>query len=214
LLHQPLVIPLQTLLTMAENLLREPDNLKYQRFKPTNDLIKRRLIDPKGALEYAIALGFRPEVDNFQPFYVFNPKKLADLAIGAEIIKEKVDMETRKQELLLRSKKEEKAVAASVANNVKLAFMDDRKTKLLRDQREKEQREARAAAAALRSPDPPPLSPAMPGTGVILATGDQVDCGDELDELASPSPEPSSPTQRRRGHLLVTRDADHGGAPS
>ena len=46
----------QTLTTIAENLLREPDNLKYQQFKPTNDLIKRRLVDTKGTLEYAVAV--------------------------------------------------------------------------------------------------------------------------------------------------------------
>ena len=34
---------------MAENILREPDNPKYQMFK-------RRLIQPKGALEYALAV--------------------------------------------------------------------------------------------------------------------------------------------------------------
>lgn len=46
----------QTLLTISENLLREPENPKFQQFKATNDTIKRRLIDPKGALEYAIAV--------------------------------------------------------------------------------------------------------------------------------------------------------------
>jgi hypothetical protein len=38
---------MQTLLTISENLLREPDNPKFQQFKPTNPLIKRNLIDPK-----------------------------------------------------------------------------------------------------------------------------------------------------------------------
>jgi hypothetical protein len=49
---------------------------------------------------------------------VFSHKKWADLTIGAEVIKEKVDQETRKQERMLRSKKEEKAATATVANNV------------------------------------------------------------------------------------------------
>lgn len=53
---------LKTLLTISENLLREPDNPKFQQFKPTNSIIKRDLVDPKGTLEYAIELGFRPEV--------------------------------------------------------------------------------------------------------------------------------------------------------
>jgi PUB domain len=45
---------LQTLLTISENLLREPDNPKFQQFKPTNNIVKRDLVDPKGTLEYAI----------------------------------------------------------------------------------------------------------------------------------------------------------------
>lgn len=47
---------IQTLSTIAENLLREPDNAKFQQFKPTNTTIKHRLVDPKGTLEYAIAV--------------------------------------------------------------------------------------------------------------------------------------------------------------
>jgi hypothetical protein len=41
---------------MADNILREPDNPKYRSFKRENDTIKRRLIQPKGALEYALAV--------------------------------------------------------------------------------------------------------------------------------------------------------------
>jgi hypothetical protein len=41
---------------IAENLLREPDNPKFRQFKPTNTIIKRDLVDPKGALEYAVAV--------------------------------------------------------------------------------------------------------------------------------------------------------------
>ncbi|KAF7352763.1 PUB domain-containing protein [Mycena venus] len=106
---------LLTLLTIAENLLREPDNPKFQQFKPTNSLIKRELIDPRGTVEYARELGFYPEVKDFQPYYTFNPRKKDNLRIGAEI---------------------------------RLAFEDDRKMKLLHDELEKERRDARIAAAA------------------------------------------------------------------
>lgn len=44
----------QTLLTLSENLLRDPENEKFKKFKPTNSIIKRDLMDAKGALEYAI----------------------------------------------------------------------------------------------------------------------------------------------------------------
>ncbi|KAG7449173.1 uncharacterized protein BT62DRAFT_929155 [Guyanagaster necrorhizus] len=166
---------IETLLTISKNLLREPENPKFQQFKPTNGIIKRNLMDPKGALEYAIELGFRPEVKNFQPFYTFNPRHMDSLRIGSAILKEAFDLETEKQQRAARAKKEEKAVAAAAANKVKLAFMDDRKTKLDADQREKALREARLAAAAAargsepsKSPEPSPSKQIMPGSGHVL----------------------------------------------
>ncbi|KAF9055324.1 hypothetical protein BDZ89DRAFT_15394 [Hymenopellis radicata] len=76
---------LKTLLTICENLIREPENPKFRQFKPTNSVIKRNLMDRKGALEYAIELGFRPEVVNFQPYYTFNSRHFEDLKIGCSI---------------------------------------------------------------------------------------------------------------------------------
>ena len=54
LIQDLLLAPQQTLLAISENIIREPDNEKYQQFKPTNTAIKRDLVDRKGALEYAI----------------------------------------------------------------------------------------------------------------------------------------------------------------
>lgn len=48
---------IQILLTISSNLLREPENEKFHKFKPTNNMIKTRLVDQPGALEYAIAVG-------------------------------------------------------------------------------------------------------------------------------------------------------------
>jgi len=167
---------LKTLLTIAQNLLREPDNPKYQQFKPTNNVIKKNLVDPKGTLEYAIELGFRPEVQNFQPFYTFNSRRMDDLRTGTAILKEFLDLENERAERAARSRVDQKAVAAAVANQVKLAFMDDRKSKLLHDQRERELRAARAAdmarQAELRETSPilhPAVSP--PPTTRILSSG-------------------------------------------
>jgi len=106
---------------------------------------------------------------------------MTDLRIGAAILKEAVELEAVKQERLGRARKEEKAVAAAAANNIKLAFLDDRKTKMLRDQRERERREAQAAAAARETQTVPPISPAssaipdMPGTGRSLVSLRSVD---------------------------------------
>ncbi|PFH52755.1 hypothetical protein AMATHDRAFT_73885 [Amanita thiersii Skay4041] len=129
---------LKTLLTIAENLIREPNNAKFKQFKPTNTIIKRELVDPKGTLEYAVELGFRPEVHDFRPYYVHNSRYISDLRIGTFILREFIELETEKSERAIRSKKEEKAVAAEAALKVKMAFMDDRLSKSLRDEREKQ----------------------------------------------------------------------------
>jgi hypothetical protein len=48
---------------------------------------------------------------------------MADLRIGAGILKEAVELEVVKQERSERAKKEEKAVAAAAANNVGLSLL-------------------------------------------------------------------------------------------
>ncbi|KAI9574443.1 hypothetical protein HD554DRAFT_2047106 [Boletus coccyginus] len=175
---------LKTLSMMAENILREPDNPKYQTFKRENDLIKRRLIDPKGALEYALALGFSPKVKGFQSYYVFNASKMEDLRMGAAILKEAIDRETKREERAHWSMEEQRAVAAAAAQNVKLAFLDDRRRKLMLDERERELRRARESAQGSQStsaplaPSPPleDQSPVpMPGLGYTLAAVDNPD---------------------------------------
>lgn len=54
-----LILPplwLQVLVTLSGNVLREPDNPKFLHFKPTNNAIKKHLVEVKGALEYAVAV--------------------------------------------------------------------------------------------------------------------------------------------------------------
>lgn len=169
----------QTLSTIAENLLREPENPRYHTFKHENDTIKRRLIQPKGALEYALEVGpaslfvprplsvffdtchdvafylawippksesslsivhrlggwKNPDVDarggcllnlkvmNLQSHYVFKPSKMADLRIGAAMLREAIDRETEKEERVQRNREEQKAAAAAVAQNVRFFFL-------------------------------------------------------------------------------------------
>jgi len=150
---------LKTLLTITENLLRDPNNPKFKQFKPTNTIIKRDLVDAKGALEFAVELGFRPEVQNFQPFYTFNQRHMEDLRIANSILKDYIDLETEKQERAARSKKNEKASIEAAAEKVKLAYMDDRRSKLLRDEMDKERRAAREIAAAEQAVAMQELSP-------------------------------------------------------
>jgi len=42
------------LLKLASNILREPENEKYHRFKPTNTQIHKNIVNVKGGLEYAV----------------------------------------------------------------------------------------------------------------------------------------------------------------
>ncbi|TDL29741.1 hypothetical protein BD410DRAFT_780223 [Rickenella mellea] len=163
---------IKTLVLLSENLLREPENPKYLQFKTTNSVIKKNLVDVKGAVEYAVALGFRAEVQNFQPLYVFNKRRMTELRVGTSILKEFFEKETERRKRALVSGAAEKAARESAARNALLAFEDDRKTKALHDKLEKQRLEARAAAAAraATSPEPdPPLSEVpMPGGGVTL----------------------------------------------
>lgn len=48
---------LKTLLTIAGNVIDHPDEEKYHKFKPTNTAIRRKIVDPKGTLEYAVEVG-------------------------------------------------------------------------------------------------------------------------------------------------------------
>ncbi|KAI0352950.1 hypothetical protein OH77DRAFT_1428070 [Trametes cingulata] len=177
---------LQTLLKLAQNIIDHPDEPKYQRFKPTNATIKRVLVDPRGTLEYAVALGFHPQVENFQPFYIFNKRYMEDLKIGAAMIKEALDRELVKEEREQRRKAEEKAAHEAAVAKVKQAFYDDRKGRALVDERE---RTARATAAANRGSSSS-ATPAvadyrpkrrMPGSGHTLS-GEVVDIDDSDDE--------------------------------
>jgi len=182
---------IETLLKLAQNILDKPDEPKFQRFKPTNSTIQRVIMNPKGTVEYARALGFDPEVENFTPYYTFNKKRMTDLRIGAEILKETLDRELPKDQKAEEAIKNEKAAHAAHVANIKQAFLDDRKSREIRERREKEVREARLAAAAARRSSVPPTSPPqsptsqsqpppgyMPGSGRTLFGNTVTDADD------------------------------------
>lgn len=130
-------------------------------------------------------LGFRPEVENFQPYYRFHDRYLNDLRIGAAVIKEMMQVEGEKQE---REEHKREAIKAEEAARVekvrpspslghgissvmgsgadlghdflstiqaKKAFLDDRKSTMMRAQRESEKRRRQQE----QRPPPQPTSP-------------------------------------------------------
>ncbi|KAI0335476.1 hypothetical protein GY45DRAFT_1240298 [Cubamyces sp. BRFM 1775] len=177
---------LQTLLKLAQNIIDHPGEAKYQKFKPTNASIKRLLVDPRGTLEYAVALGFHPQVENFQPYYVFNPRYREDLEIGAAMIKEALERELVKEDREQRRRAEEKAVHEAAVAKVKQAFYDDRKGRAMVDERERTARAAAAANPHRASPASPTLADyrpkrRMPGSGQTLS-GEVIDVEAEDEE--------------------------------
>ncbi|KAI0832429.1 hypothetical protein BC628DRAFT_1346598 [Trametes gibbosa] len=165
---------LQTLLKLAQNIIDHPGEEKYHRFKPTNATIKRVLVDPRGTLEYAVALGFHPQVENFQPYYIFNKRYFEDLKIGAAMIKEALERELVKEERDQRRRADEKAAHDAAVAKVKQAFYDDRKGRAVVDERERIARAAAVANRATGSPAPAPIADhrpkrRMPGSGHTLS---------------------------------------------
>jgi len=175
---------LKTLLKIAENLFRDPDNEMYQKIKTTNSTIKRDLIDPKGTVEYLREMGFYPQVDNFQPYYIFNPRSLEDLQLGATILRDYLDLVSDKKARAEYASKTSKAAQEEAATKVKLASIDDRKNKLLRDELEKERRTASSSSAL--SPVVPSGTPEdiqMPGSGHLLGvTNDEPPSYEHLEQ--------------------------------
>ncbi|KZT71571.1 hypothetical protein DAEQUDRAFT_724105 [Daedalea quercina L-15889] len=160
---------LLTLKTLAENIVAHPNEDKFKKFKPTNSKIKRVLVDPKGTLEYAVAMGFRPEVVDFQPYYIFNGRHVRDLEIGLAIIHETLERELVKNEREERAKREAKEAEENAKDKLKRQYIDDRRSTALRSERERELREARAVAAARRASQPPDAQPPQPNSPLPAA---------------------------------------------
>ena len=65
-------------------------------------------------------MGFRAEVENFQPYYAFHPspKKLDDLRIGASVLEETFDKMARAREQAKLNRVDPKAVTREAALKV------------------------------------------------------------------------------------------------
>jgi hypothetical protein len=58
------------------------------------------------------------QVQNFQPYYVFNDRKTAELRIGASVLREALDRQAEKEERTVRAKQSEQGSAELQARQV------------------------------------------------------------------------------------------------
>ncbi|ESK96031.1 ubx domain-containing protein 2 [Moniliophthora roreri MCA 2997] len=142
---------LRTINRLCQNILNEPENTKFHRIKTTNTKIQKDVVTPKGTVELLRELGFRPEVEDFQPYYIFNLSRLTDLRTGSKIINDALQLHTEKEERTAAARQAEKEAREQAAEKVKLAYMDDRRAKSELDERERQRREALAALAARKA---------------------------------------------------------------
>lgn len=125
------------------------------------------------------------QVENFQPFYRFIPRYMDDLRIGAKILRDHLELEMEKEERAARAKANEKANAAAAAEKVKftllrlfsrqyrpqvkLAFIDDRRQKEIKDEMERQQRMSRVAGPSIpTSSRTPPSAPSTFSESTII----------------------------------------------
>ncbi|OBZ70204.1 hypothetical protein A0H81_10037 [Grifola frondosa] len=119
---------LEVLLDLTKNILENKNDKKYHRFKTTNLKVKRFIMETPGVLQCCIELGFEEKAEDYQTYYVFKPKYMANLSVGASMIKEALDRERPKEEQERDAL--EKAKAEEIAHKVKIKkqFYDDRMT--------------------------------------------------------------------------------------
>ncbi|KAF9075770.1 hypothetical protein BDP27DRAFT_1211500, partial [Rhodocollybia butyracea] len=158
---------LKILYKLSDNLLREPDNPKFQRFKTTNAQIQKHVMEPKGTVEFLRELGFHPEVRHviIEPFFVFNPKRLSDLKLGSAMLKESLDIQEEKRARASVAKQTVQEARAEVLEKVQLAFIEDRKSKMEADERDRQARAARAERIGRGEPAVPVTVQRETGSG-------------------------------------------------
>ncbi|KAK0471544.1 hypothetical protein IW261DRAFT_834365 [Armillaria novae-zelandiae] len=144
------VASLKTLLKLANNIIDNPEDEKFQRFKMNNPKIKKDIIEPKGVLQFAIKMGFRQKkVIDMEECRVFIPKYRDDLILCASLLKKAIEREQLRadENLKLARGKEEKEEQWAIAIK---RFLDDRKKREENDRREKEAKQS----SNVLSPDP------------------------------------------------------------
>ncbi|KAH9899862.1 hypothetical protein C8Q73DRAFT_337610 [Cubamyces lactineus] len=130
---------LQTVLKLAENLLAEPEEPTFRKFRRHNGHIKRLVVEPKGVLQLVIDLGWRDKTIDFETWYVFTGKNYHNLRVGASVIKEILrNVQTQQQEENdARSREEAERKSSEEKERLRVQFLDDRLSVAARAQRER-----------------------------------------------------------------------------
>ncbi|PCH41013.1 hypothetical protein WOLCODRAFT_16827 [Wolfiporia cocos MD-104 SS10] len=156
---------LQTVKTIAENVVKFPDVQKYAQLRHEAPRIKRDIVQPKGALELILEVSWIPrkgkysDIDgslrtstvvhppNYQPqdmqaVYAFQKQYMSDLRIGLCMINEALERELPKKEREERALEEAKAAEEEAREKARKRIADDRKSVQRRVAREVAQRRA------------------------------------------------------------------------
>ncbi|KAI0375645.1 hypothetical protein BV20DRAFT_7359 [Pilatotrama ljubarskyi] len=142
---------LRTVLKLAENILAEPTNERFRRFRITNDTVRRSIMEPRGVLQLVVDLGFREKAENYNPCYVFNAKAMNQLRIGASMIKEALARESLREDESEKIAREH-AERQEAWQRARLQIQDDRKSVAARAQRERRSAYQKGALPARSSP--------------------------------------------------------------
>ncbi|KAH6914878.1 hypothetical protein BKA70DRAFT_1257284 [Coprinopsis sp. MPI-PUGE-AT-0042] len=124
--REQVLVSLAMLLKLAQNLINHPDEAKFKRFKANNVKVKKNLIEPKGVLQYAVEMGFREKVEDYEAYYVYHDRFEEDLRMGAEILEAHIALYEDKKELEALEPVRERVLEEAAQRKVKLQIIEDR----------------------------------------------------------------------------------------
>ncbi|KAH9844314.1 uncharacterized protein C8Q71DRAFT_39854 [Rhodofomes roseus] len=134
----------------AENIVKYPEEEKYRKIKRSGSTFMANVVQPKGALDFFIEVGFREKAMDYQTWVVFHKEYMHDLKLGITLLGEAIEREMPKKEREERARELAKAEEIAAKEKAMKHFIDDRKTV-----RERTLRET-AVHARRRGSVPPP----------------------------------------------------------
>lgn len=159
---------IDTLITLTDNIISNPNEQKYRSVKLRNPTIKRDVVDVNGGTDYLHLCKFASVRRDFQEFLVFpdspNPAQWSALKLGNEILKTAKISWTESSESMenLRKKEEEEEEERKVKAMLKIK--EDREAVRVRAERESLARRRRASGGGSTAPATDDAA-GLPGAG-------------------------------------------------